>query len=79
MRGEVFIGQCHIVMAMLRVRAVSREAGVVPAQCFVTVRNYPGSVLRGPRGGGETGTADVDSHDGRRVAVVPCYPTLHGK
>ena len=52
MRGEVFNGQCHSGMAVLRVRAVSRKAGVVPTQSFVTVRSYPGVVLPGPRGGG---------------------------
>ena len=27
----------------------------------------------------ENGVADVDRHDGRRVAELPRYPTLHGK
>jgi hypothetical protein len=52
-RGEVFDGQCHRGMAVLRVRAVFRKAGVVPTQCFVTMRIYTGVFLPGPRGGGK--------------------------
>jgi hypothetical protein len=60
-RGEIFNGQCHRGW-----------------QCFamLAVRNYPGVVLPGPRGGGGNGAADVDRHDGRRVAQLSPYPTL---
>jgi hypothetical protein len=52
-RGEVFDEQCHRGRAVLHVRAVFREVGVVPTQCFVTVRISWGVFLPGSRGGGK--------------------------
>ena len=46
--------------AVLHVRAVFREVGVVPAQCFGTR-----ACFYRDRVAGENGAADVDRHDGR--------------
>jgi hypothetical protein len=70
--GEVFNEQCHrgwpcyVRGQCLAMLAVFRDSAKLPG------RGFTGTAWG-------DGVADVDRHDGRRVAQLSPYPTLHVK
>jgi hypothetical protein len=73
-RGEVFNGQCHrgwqcyVRGQCLAMLAMFRDSAKLPGRGFT-----------GTAWGVANGAPDVDRHDGRRVAQLSPYPTLHVK